>query len=69
MLPFDRAKQSFSSPADVLGDGELDDGSKRLILRQWQHVAMKTSNPCDDPVCGPLLAEIGIALDKLAKTH
>jgi hypothetical protein len=65
MRVVDPVEISFSSPGDVLRDDGLDTVSKRLILRQWQHAAVKTINPCEDPVSGPLLAGIRDALDEL----
>ena len=55
----------FSKPADFLRDTVVDDDSKWLILRLWQRAAVKTANPCDDAIRGPLLTEIGEALKAL----
>jgi hypothetical protein len=55
----------FSNPADLLRDTAVDDEGKWLILRLWQQAAVKTENPCDDAIRGPLLTEIGEALKAL----
>jgi hypothetical protein len=60
---------AFTTPADLIGDTTLDREEKRLILRQWQHDAVKGPNPCADAIRGPILAGIKDALIQLkAKT-
>jgi hypothetical protein len=56
---------AFATPADVIGDATLDNERKRLILRQWQHDAVKAANPCADAFRGPILAGIMDALIEL----
>jgi hypothetical protein len=55
----------FTRPADVIDDASLDDGRKRLILRQWQHDAIKSFNPCRGVASSRVLAEIMDALVEL----
>jgi hypothetical protein len=66
-LAFGDEAISFATPADVLANGILDDGIKRVILRQWQRIAVTRVDPCRDAITAPLLAELGRALETLAQ--